>query len=290
MLNDIQVTDYFSLTLQRTLRVPNDGGTYPLPPGLGTFPIYPRLALRRSAVADLPAADYYVPMYQSEALWFRFLPPYWLPHAVQVAAGGVDVLTGEPLREELVAQPQNYLCCPKQPWLDGIRTAPGIVSQFVAAPLGAGHTLEEQFSDRPLQGGITIGVVPPKPGLFEEPPAEKRILCLRSQKRLGLGGGGRIEQKIYPDPYGLDTWDYANSRQIRIQIINSAHFAALTGRPAPPTPVTAAAYTKYGLPWFCLYDEASPDIGVTPELQSLKTVPNADPSLHWVRVQGIQPV
>ena len=28
------------IEFQRTLRIPDDGNTYPLPPGLGSFPIY----------------------------------------------------------------------------------------------------------------------------------------------------------------------------------------------------------------------------------------------------------
>ncbi|MEP7292304.1 MAG: hypothetical protein ABI835_11000, partial [Chloroflexota bacterium] len=31
--------DGFSLNFQRTLRIPDDGKTYPLPPGLGNFPV-----------------------------------------------------------------------------------------------------------------------------------------------------------------------------------------------------------------------------------------------------------
>ncbi|HEU4477645.1 MAG TPA: hypothetical protein VFR80_03945, partial [Pyrinomonadaceae bacterium] len=35
----IHVGERFSFTLQRTLRLPDDGKTYPLPPGLGAFPV-----------------------------------------------------------------------------------------------------------------------------------------------------------------------------------------------------------------------------------------------------------
>ncbi len=37
--NAIQIGDRFSVSFQRTLRIPDDGKTYPLPPGLGEFPI-----------------------------------------------------------------------------------------------------------------------------------------------------------------------------------------------------------------------------------------------------------
>jgi len=38
--NSIQIGPHFSVDCQRTLRIPDDEGTYPLPPGLGSFPIY----------------------------------------------------------------------------------------------------------------------------------------------------------------------------------------------------------------------------------------------------------
>jgi hypothetical protein len=288
MLQTLPIGDHFSLVLERTLRVPNDGGTYPLPPGLGEFPIYPRLEIPRTASAELPEADYYVPMYQSEALWFRFIVPRWLPHAVQIAAGGVNVLTGTLNGGRLTADPQDYLCCPNQPWLDGIRTAPGVVSQFVAAPLGTGLTLEEQLKAGPAEGGVTVRVIPPKPGLFEKPKPIRDGSSLRCMKRLGLGGGGCITQKIYPDPHGLDTWDQSRAREIRIQILNSAEFETLTGFAAPPTPVTVEAYARHKLPWFRLYDEAAADLGVTAALAGLKTVANDDSSLTWVPVLGIR--
>lgn len=286
MFRSIPITSRFSVSLERTLRVPNDGGTYPLPPGLGSFPVYPRQKLSQVAALVLPEADYYVPMYQSEALWFDFVVPHWLPHAVQIAAGGVNVLTGELHRPKLTAEPQNYLCCPPQPWLDGIRTGAGNVSQFVATSIGTGLTLEEQLGVGRPQGGITIRVVPPRPGLFIEPEPSG---FLRSQRRVGLGGGGRIDQKIYPDPHGVDIWDTFQARQIRIQIVSSAHFEAITGWPAPATPVTAEAYARHQLPWYRLYDEPAGDLGVTPALESLRTIPNADPSLHWLPVKGIHP-
>jgi hypothetical protein len=42
----LQLGERFAVSFQRTLRIPDDGRTYPLPPGLGRFPIY--------RVADFP--------------------------------------------------------------------------------------------------------------------------------------------------------------------------------------------------------------------------------------------
>src|SRR5689334_23270192 len=90
----ILIGERFSLSPQRTLRIPEDGRTYPLPPGLGAF------ALRR--VADyaerLPSNwrtdGVFVPMYQREALWLGFGGAEWKPNAVKVGLGTVNAVTG----------------------------------------------------------------------------------------------------------------------------------------------------------------------------------------------------
>ena len=49
--DNISFGDGLALNFQRTLRIPDDGKTYPLPPGLGPFPIcqvkdYPKACRR----------------------------------------------------------------------------------------------------------------------------------------------------------------------------------------------------------------------------------------------------
>ncbi len=62
-----------TINFQRTLRIPDDGREYPLPPGLESFPLrhiddfaprVPASWLKRGGVL--------LPMWQSEALWLRF--------------------------------------------------------------------------------------------------------------------------------------------------------------------------------------------------------------------------
>ena len=45
--DSIRVGDRFAVSFQRTLRIPDDGRLYPLPPGLGRFPILQRRGLPR---------------------------------------------------------------------------------------------------------------------------------------------------------------------------------------------------------------------------------------------------
>ena len=78
----------FALDFQRTLRIPDDGKTYPLPPGLGTFPVS-RVEDYKDRVpgAWLEHGGVFIPMYQREALWINFHARYWKPNAVKVAVG-----------------------------------------------------------------------------------------------------------------------------------------------------------------------------------------------------------
>ena len=37
-------------------------------------------------------------------------------------------------------------------------------------------------------------------------------------------------QKIYPDAYGIDTWDLTSYGEVSVHIVNSLQYAELTGR------------------------------------------------------------
>lgn len=76
-----------------------------------------------------------------------------------------------------------------------------------------------------------------------------------SAKEMGIAAGGSLEQQIHPDIYGIDTWDHNQRRSIKIRIINSKSYEAITGLPAPDSPVTVEHYQKAGIPWFSNYDE-----------------------------------
>jgi hypothetical protein len=138
---------------QRTLRIPDDGKIYPLPAGLGCFPLrhiddfngtVPPTWLERGGVL--------MPMYQSEALWIHFATSY--PFAIKVAAGKINAVTGETWADGLSRPPQNYLVTPGQPWLDGFVVRKGVIRQFVAMPLGTGYSAEEQITGKAETGGL----------------------------------------------------------------------------------------------------------------------------------------
>ena len=196
----IRVGARFSVSFQRTLRIPDDGRQYPLPPGLGMFPV------RR--VADyaprVPAewrerGGFFIPMYQREAMWLGFDAAEWKPNAVKVGIGDIDALSGLPWSPDLHDDPQDYVVCPDQPWLDGINAGEGFVRQFVAMPLGSGYTVEGQLTGAERVGGLELRVFEPKPGRFPDRPpprpvpgSEMMVLESAAPGGMGLAAGGRL--------------------------------------------------------------------------------------------------
>ena len=281
--NRFEAGTRFSFRLERTLRVPTDGSTYPLPPSFGAFRVFRVSDYANRLPNRVHRADYLVPMYQWEAMWLSFQAADWKPNAVQVASGAVNALTGEPYPSRLRKDPQNYIVCPLQPWLDGFKTGDGTVSQFVAAPLGQGLTVEEQVTRRTARGGLIIRVFEPKPGIFPDRPPKSgrnasRVFGLESvqSSALGLAAGGTIEQKVYPDPHGVRTWDSSNRTEITIALLNTEDFLHITGEAPPPSPISAEDYTRLGFPWFKLYDDELESLTATSALKRVRPLALGD--------------
>jgi hypothetical protein len=108
--DSIRIGERFAVAFQRTLRIPDDGQTYPLPPGLGRFPIY-RVAdfAERLPPEWWERGGVFIPMYQREALWLAFRAVPWKPNAVQIAVGRVNAISGGPDEARLHIDPQNYV-------------------------------------------------------------------------------------------------------------------------------------------------------------------------------------
>ena len=295
----------FSLSFQRTLRIPDDGRTYPLPPGLGTFPICPVHDYEQRVPGSwLEQGGVFIPMYQREALWIFFQPRYWKPNAVKVAVGKVNAVSGKPWDEKLRPDEEDYLVCPPQPWLDGINAGEGYIRQFVAMPLRLGYTVEAQVTGEERFGGIQILVYEPKPGRFpDQPPQSKELfresvalmeegleLAMPGGMEMGIAAGGMMKQKIYPDPHGIDTWDQDNYGQVYVHIVNSMMYREITGQEPPPTPISARTYTQYGFPWFDLYDDKMADIAAPEQLKQVKSVKQMDAEKELPPQQDDQPV
>ena len=282
------------IEFQRTLRIPDDEKDYPLPPGLGGFPLrhlddyasrLPEEWRERGGVV--------MPMHQSEAMWINFESPnsyryrQSYPFAVKIAAGKICAITGDTWVNGLNGDPQDYVVLPKQPWLDGYCIEKGVIRQFVAMPLGEGYTVEEQLTGAAEHGGIQIVAYPMKAERYEELIARRarsRQLvqpfamqtCRISSATMGLAPGGRMKQDIYDDHYGLDVWDQEHSSRCFVTITNSAQWLDITGEPPPTKPPTAKEYTEAGLPWFDYYDGDAKAVSGAEKFKGIKSVAQID--------------
>ncbi len=270
---DVHEDAKVGISFQRTLRIPDNNKEYPLPPGLGTFPVklvddhkdrVPAKWVERGGVM--------FPMFQSEAMWINFHAEHnhsrssAYPFAIKIATGKVSAITGETWAVGL--KPKDYVVIPEQPWLDGYVVEKGIVRQFVAAPLGAGFTAEEQISGKSEHGGIQIEVIPMKKEVYERRfPKRSSILrgtmtidymsldyersevyeCAVACADMGLAPGGRMKQQVHDDPFDFDDWDVTNRQRVFVHIANSLVWKAITKYDPPHPAPTAESYTSAGL-------------------------------------------
>jgi hypothetical protein len=287
---DVHPEAKLGIEFQRTLRIPDDDKTYPLPPGLGRFPLRHVDDHANCIPAGwLEHGGVMLPMYQSEAMWLNFSPSFVddrgsYPFAIKVATGKIDAVSGQAWSNGLHRGPQDYMVAPVQPWLDGYCVTKGQIRQFVAMPLGAGYSVEEQITGQAEHGGLQIMVYPMKRRVFEWrfPKGKDRLRrsfvdsymsCEPMVGRgMGLAPGGRMRQEIYDDPYALDDWALESKSRCFVHIANSLVWYSITGELPPTTPPTAKEYTQAGLPWFDYYNEAASALPGSSILQKLKSV------------------
>ena len=276
---DVHAAARCTIGFQRTLRIPDDGRDYPLPPGLGVFPLrhlddyaarLPETWRRRGGVI--------APMHQAEALWIDFASNY--PFAVKVATGKICAITGDAWVERLNRDPQDYAVLPDQPWLDGYCVEKGTIRQFVAMPLGQGYTVEEQMTGAAVHGGLQFVAYPMKAERYKALQAEQGEFgdhvvysaTFAEEAPMGLAPGGRMKQDIYDDPYGLDAWDQRHGSRCFVSLLNTTQWMATTGERPPTEPPTAQSYAAGGLPWFEYYGGDLQAVDGSEKLRGLTSV------------------
>ena len=290
------------ISFQRTLRIPDDGKVYPLPAGLGNFPLRDIDDFRDTLPeAWLERGGVLMPMYQSEALWIYFRTSY--PFAIKVGSGKINAVTGDTLSQGLSGSPQNYLVTPEQPWLDGFAVSKGVIRQFVAMPLGGGYSVEEQLTGKADIGGLQLQVFPMKPEACFRNLIESRLpksladlvdeltrdiwqtrqfaaqfslspgsTTLHEDAAMRLGAGGKMQQEIYADPYSLKDWDQSQSHRCFVHLCNSMQWRQITGGNPPHPPLTNSEYTKYRIPWFDYYRDDLKALDGSATLEAVRSV------------------
>lgn len=129
-----------SISFERTIRVPVDNKSYPLPPTLGKYNL---MNIDNECI---------LPMYQCEAMWMKFKTEK-KNIAIKIGCGDVNIISGGKWQDNVLTQnPQNYIILPEQLWLDGIKTKTNkighYVRQFVAMPLHDDSTIEKQMKNK----------------------------------------------------------------------------------------------------------------------------------------------
>lgn len=219
-----------------------------------------------------------MPMYQSEAMWINFTAPHNYPFMVMVAAGKINAVNGEAWNPKPTAAPnQNYLPVPDQPWLDGFVVGSGMVRQFVAMPLGAGYTAEEQLTGAAEHGGLQIAVRPLKAKYYNQEPIGGRHFApnlseMSCASPMGLAPGGLMEQEIYEDDWKVEQYEESAGSRCFIHLLNSVQWKEVTGETPPGKPPTARDYTAAGMPWFDYFNEGAGVVEGNERLTGLKSV------------------
>src|SRR5262245_1364569 len=212
------------IQFQRTLRIPDNGKCYPLPPGFGTFPLrHLEDFVHRAPEGWRERGGVIMPLYQAEAMWLQFgggRRSNAYPCAIKIAAGKINAISGKPWKPELDGSDRDYVVVPEQPWLDGFCIAKDVIRQFVAMPLGSGYSVEEQITGKPEHGGLQIIVYPMRREHYEallrrrERSSDRMaaaLVCRAAEPAMGLAAGGRMTQQNYADPQGLDAWDQSGA-------------------------------------------------------------------------------
>jgi len=200
------------ISLNRTLRVPEDGTVYNHPALFGPFPLL-NVDLLRDKLPDTMArkSGLLISMFQREALsvGFQSAPrgpiknrkaaPYRRSYdrafAIKVLAGSVNVVSGSLGDSRGQPEDQDYVVAPYQSRVDGFFAKAGvnIVRQFVAMPTFAGYTAEGQLKGEEEFGGIQLVIAPRFAG--------------RGEFRHGPSGRAldRAQQRSSPASLGLRT-------------------------------------------------------------------------------------
>ncbi len=84
---------------------------------------------------------------------------------------------------------------------------------------------------------------------------------------MGIGKGGKIRQKIYPDPHGIEVWQDAPVAAVAVYVVDARAFEEITGEKIP-LPV---GYEVYNGLWYGLKDQDKEDVTGTSKFTGLKS-------------------
>ncbi|OIW34839.1 hypothetical protein CONLIGDRAFT_27029 [Coniochaeta ligniaria NRRL 30616] len=215
----IHVNDRLAISFHRTVRIPDDGGSYPAPKSLGALPLLNVSHFKDKLPTDaIEKGGLVTSLCDNEAMRINFHvygTGMFLDHprfAVRVFAGGVNGLSGEPIKADMttvlkrlngIKRTQDYLYIrggrkPAQQWLDGVAVAPGVVRQFVSVPHLSPESIESEATGSRGVGGIQLEIIP------QYDRGRFRLLRRDRHPPEPRWDGERIKRE-YPPPKGFET-------------------------------------------------------------------------------------
>jgi hypothetical protein len=195
------------------------------PVNLGALPVHRVLDYPREFPAEWLADNaVFVPLLDNETAWLGFTCPADTPHAVQIAVGNVNAITGASWLPSLETAPQNYLVIPDQArWL-GIRSL-GKVLPFSAMSLKNADGSERDWFLF-IYRCRTECAKYSSSKTYEPHP---QPLC-----KLQPSLSEQVAHIVIPDRFGLRCWEQIADNTARIHTITVAQYQAITGL-APPS-------------------------------------------------------
>jgi hypothetical protein len=105
----------------------------------------------------------------------------------------------------------------------------------------------------------------------EVPSFLRRTASAAPMRSMGLGGGGRMRQEIFADPYGVDAWDQSAGSRCFVHLVDAAQWAEISGGSVPTEPPSQRDYERRGLPWFDYYAPENEAVSGSKLLGGLKS-------------------
>jgi hypothetical protein len=168
-------------------------------------------------------------------VWLGFGAADWKPNAIKVGLADRNVVTGEKWDQGLRASPQNYLVCPPQLALEGMRTENGSASQIVPVAEGPDAGVSEANL-------ISLIVYEPTGGNFPEErpsPIAGKTNVLHSfrdvpgEEKGAETLGRRIMREVHNDLYGIDIWNNDPTGYCHVYMVGHKRYQEITGQKAP---------------------------------------------------------
>jgi len=247
-----------TVIFQRTLRVPQDGGRYPVPPGLGRFHLSRVDGLQGKAPEKWDGREgVFFPMYQGEAAWIIFVG--WYPFAVKVEAGNINAVTGRRLHDDRLWRPQDYVVVPQKPWMEWFCVGNGQTRQFVAHPLCGGQDGDDGSPGCHGERGIRIAAHPMRAERYRSYRRKKaEFISLGAglnnpDDEMGSSPGWLFHRDAWREDFGHGAWELSSRSQVSVYPVNSLSYREVTGCRPPGKPPSEALYSEAGIPWMKEY-------------------------------------